>query len=297
MLTREDYADEMVNNGALLTNGTPVDIYKVDGHDVLVKREDLCCPEPGPSFSKLRGVVAHIARRPEPVIGVLDTYHSKAGWAVAYTCRALGKRCYNYWPRYTADPDGVLRSQQEVARGMGAELVALKAGRSAILYHAAKAHLKEHYGSHGAYMMPNALKLPESVIENGAEFDRTYQSGALPEQGTLVISISSGTVAAGVVRALAMHRDLDYDVVFHMGYSRSADAVRDYISEMSGVQWQRSWRIIDQGYNYADAAKNIVAPFPANPFYDLKAWKWLTEPGVLDDLSVRGPVVFWNIGA
>lgn len=295
MLTREDYAREMTTNGALLELNTPVETYDVFGHKVLVKREDLCCPEPGPSFSKLRGVVAHIAKRKEPNIGVLDTYHSKAGWAVAYTCAALGKACYNYWPRYTADPDGVLRSQQAVARGMGAELVALKAGRSAILYHAAKADLKARFGNEGGYMMPNALKLPESVTENAAEFDRTYPH--LPEQGTLVISISSGTVASGVVKGLALHRDLDYDVVFHMGYSRSIDAVREYISQMSGVPWQRGWRIVDEGYNYADAAKDITAPFPANPFYDLKAWKWLSKPGILDELSVRGPVVFWNIGA
>ncbi len=54
---------------------------------------------PGPSFSKIRGVVAHIKNRPESVIGVLDTYHSKAGHAVAYVCNHLGRQCVDFWPR------------------------------------------------------------------------------------------------------------------------------------------------------------------------------------------------------
>jgi hypothetical protein len=286
----------------LLTLNTPVETYSFDGHPILVKREDLSCPEPGPSFSKLRGVVAHIAKRPEPVIGVLDTYHSKAGWAVAYTCRALGKECVNFWPRYTADPDGHLRSQQERARELGASLVALKAGRSAILYHAAKSSLKATHGAHGAYLMPNALKLPESVTENAAEFERTFLNerrpghAALPEDGTLVISVSSGTVASGIVKGLVASR-LEYDVVFHMGYSRSTEALKDYIAQMSGTTWRHNWRLVDEGYSYADAAKDVSVPFPCNPYYDAKAWKWLTRPGILDELAVRGPVVFWNIGA
>jgi hypothetical protein len=279
-------------NSGLLVDETPLETYSLNGHDILVKREDLCAPDPGPSFSKLRGVVMHIARRTEPVIGVLDTYHSKAGWAVAYTCRALGKECYDFWPRYTADPENVLRSQQEMARAMGAKLVALKAGRSAILYHTAKAFLKEKFGN-DAYLMPNALKLPESVTENAAEFERTAPS--LPREGTLVISISSGTVASGVLKGM-VGAGLDYDVVLHAGYGRSIEATQVYISQMSGVRWRSNWRIVDEGYNYADAARaGEPAPFPANPYYDLKAWRWLAQPGILDTLN--SPVIFWNIGA
>ena len=60
----------------MLVNNTPVEQYKIDGRTIHVKREDLCCPYPGPSFSKMRGVVAHIENRPEQVIGGLDTFHS-----------------------------------------------------------------------------------------------------------------------------------------------------------------------------------------------------------------------------
>jgi len=62
----------------VIVSGTPVE--QVDER-IWVKREDLCCPLPGPEFAKIRGVYSHIKNRPEDVIGVLDTYHSKAGWA------------------------------------------------------------------------------------------------------------------------------------------------------------------------------------------------------------------------
>ena len=198
----------------MLFDNTPVEIHNIGGVPIHVKREDLCSPFPGPSFSKMRGVVAHIKSRPEPVIGVLDTLHSKAGWCVSYVCSKLGKKCVNYWPKYKADAfksgNSIFpRIQQQQSALLGATLVDFPAGRSAILYHSAKRHLRENFGADG-YLMPNALKLPESITENAAEAYRTAVdqdpsgtwSGELPERGALVISISSGTVAAGVLKGL-----------------------------------------------------------------------------------------------
>ena len=278
----------------MLINNTPVEVYPVAGRDIYVKREDLCCPFPGPAFSKIRGVAAHIQNRPEEVIGVLDTYHSKAGWAVAYVCQQLGKKAVNYWPRYKDDEGkgDLPRFQQQHAHDpLGARMVAIKAGRSAILYHAAGKHMRENFP--GSYLMPNALKLPESITENAAEAIRTAPE--LPSGGTLLISISSGTVAAGVMKGLREVGLLDrYHVVLHMGYSRSHDAVAEYIAKAAG--FAPGVLLVDEGYGYADAApKDAAAPFPCNPYYDLKAWAWLTRPGTLDGLP-PGPVVFWNIG-
>lgn len=266
----------------MLVNDTPVEPYLIRDTTVLVKREDLCAPLPGPSFSKMRGVYAHISQRPENVIGVLDTAHSKAGWAVAYACHSLGKQCVNYWPKYISFTE--VKEQQRKAKEFGAMLIALKAGRSAILYHAAKKDLMARHPE--AYIMPNALKINESVTENAAEAERTFKH--LPQDGTLVISISSGTVASGILRAVPEA----YDVVLHMGYSRSIEASLLYVEKMSGVR--RPLKFVDEGYGYADATK-VVAPFPCNEFYDAKAWAWLNKPGVVE--SLKQPVVMWNIGA
>lgn len=277
----------------MLVNNTPVEVHSNSGVNILVKREDLCAPYPGPSFSKMRGVVAHIQNRPEGTIGVLDTFHSKAGWCVSYVCQQLGKKAINYWPRYKADlRDGLPRIQQQEAHLRGAHMVSMPAGRSAILYHGAKKHLKG-YGE--AYMMPNALKLPESITENAAEAVRTAPS--LPPSGTLVISISSGTVAAGVLKGFKESGLFDtYDIVLHMGYSRSQEACRMYMEDACGFSLAKAL-FIDEGYGYADQVRALATPvpFPCNPYYDAKAWGWLTGHG--QSLAARGPIVFWNIGA
>ncbi len=277
----------------MIINNTPLETHELKGVPIIVKREDLCCPFPGPSFSKIRGVVAHIKNRSESVIGCLDTLHSKAGWAVAYVCKHLGKKAVNYWPRFKRDGDmDTPRVQQQNARRLGADLVDFPAGRSAILYHKAKKHLQENYPD--SYLMPNALKLPEAITENAAEAIRT--APLLPPSGTLIISISSGTVAAGVLKGFAeaglLHH---YDVILHMGYSRSQDAVRRYIEQAAGVTLGHRVKFIDEGYKYGDAARWVKAPFPCNEFYDLKAWKWLSEPW--NFAVVSRPIVFWNIGS
>lgn len=283
-----------------MLRSTPIETFQLNGHDILVKREDLCCPLPGPSFSKMRGVVAHIASRPEGTIGVLDTLHSKAGWGVAWACRELGKHCVNFWPYYKREvlAGGVtpLREAQRHSEELGSELVRLKAGRSAVLYHEAKKLLMGyHGGSENAYMMPNALKLRESVVENAAEVVRSRS--ALPAKGTVVISISSGTVAAGVIKGLHLLGFLtSYEVVLHMGYSRSVAATLSYVREQSGTDCD-GVAVVDEGYDYADKARpGAPCPFPSNEHYDLKAWRWLQsrEPRLL--AAMKQPIVFWNIG-
>jgi hypothetical protein len=277
----------------MIVNNTPLETYELNGVPIIVKREDLCCPFPGPSFSKIRGVVAHIKNRPESVIGVLDTYHSKAGWAVAYVCQQLGKQAVDYWPRFKADNytgGPAPRFQQQQAAELGATLVDLPAGRSAILYHKAKKHLRENYPD--SYLMPNALKLPESITENAAEAVRTAPH--LPGSGTLVISISSGTVAAGVLKGFEEAGLLrNYNVILHMGYSRSQDAAREYIEKAAGLTLGDRIKFIDEGYGYADAApKECPEPWPINPHYDKKALWWL----IRNVKDVPGPIVFWSIG-
>lgn len=282
-----------------VVKGTPLQTVMVHGIPVLVKREDLCCPHPGPSFSKIRGVYAHLRKRPESVIGVLDTLHSKAGWAVSYVCKALGKRVFNYYPVYKSKPDE-FRLPQRIAREYGASLVPLPAGRSAVLYHSAKRDVMGR--SADAYMMPNALKLYESVTENRDELLRTAKN--LPKTGTMIISMSSGTVAAGVMAGLrdagllgsSLFHHGDWRVVLHMGYSRSDDACRRYISAMAGDLDWRFIHFVDQGYAYADKV-DVEVPFPCNEYYDAKAWKWLLNEQITRQLDAKGPIVFWNIGA
>jgi hypothetical protein len=262
---------------AMCIEDTPVTHYEDFG--LYVKHEELCCPG-GPNFSKTRGVFAHIAKRRENEIGVLDTSHSQGGWAVARACHLLKKKCVLFYPVFK-NQDNPIKDQQQAALDWGARLVPIAAGRSAILYNRVRNKVE--------YMMPNALKLKESVDETAAEVART----SLPlDINAVVISASSGTIAAGVIRGL---EDAALAIIVHLGYSRPEPALRRYLDKMVGFNGAgSSVTIIDEGYCYADAAPDDVAapPFPCDRYYDRKAWRWWLREG-------RGrysKALLWNVG-
>lgn len=268
----------------MLRENTPTQDY-VARYGLFVKREDLSCVKPGPPFSKARGVYVRVKNRPEKVIGVLDTVHSQAGHAVARACQILGKTCINFYPIYKREIDESgeheLRKAQIASKELGAELYGLPAGRSCILYHAAKKVTLERKG----YIMPNALKLEESVIETAKEVDSQ-------KFDVVIIPASSGTIAAGVVKGFHQ-RGLDPKFIIHLGYSRSHSEVERYIRSMAGVPKARL-KIIDEGYSYKDTAEHgATPPWPCNEYYDLKAFRWWMK--VKNDYC-ENDVLFWNIG-
>lgn len=270
-----------------------------------VKREDLCCPT-GPHFSKCRGVFAHIQKRPESIIGVLDTSHSQGGWAVAQACKLLNKHCVLYYPVRKADrelgmdwdPTGkgswgdTLREPQLEAERLGASLIPLEAGRSAILYHRAKKLLWEETELGSSYFMPNALKLSESVTETAAEFCRTK----LPDVPAIIVSASSATIAAGVWLG-ARKMNWPGEIVVHMGYSRPEAAVRSYIAKMVGLPVSCISNLIvsNEYYDYADEARpGPTPPFACNKYYDLKTFRWWVQHPF--GRATRKRALMWNIG-
>lgn len=261
----------------MLRQGTPVQDYTRE-FGLWVKREDLACPKPGPPFSKTRGVYARVKSREEELIGVLDTSHSQAGHAVARACQILGKRCVNYYPEFKHTPGP--KPPQLEARELGAELHGLPAGRSAILFHQARKLCE----AQGGYMMPNALKLSESVTETARETpDEEYK--------TVIIPISSGTIAAGVVKGFT-EAGYNPNFIIHMGYTRSHEEVERYIRSESGSDDARL-TLVDEKYEYKDTAVDGPDPlWPCNPWYDLKAFRWWMD----NRQFYKGPTLFWNIG-
>lgn len=272
----------------MLRSNTKVEDYTKE-YNLYVKREDLSCPPPGPPFSKARGVYAHLLNRPEELIGVLDTRHSQAGHAVARACQILGKKCINYYPEFKYEPGH--REPQVRAKDLGAKLHGLPAGRSCILYHQAKSHCI----GLGGYMMPNALKLTESVSETAKEVSNCLSY----EFKTVIIPASSATIAAGVIQGF--HKAVDYDIIFivHLGYSRSKDEVRKYIGKYSDVN-PNNIRVIDEKYSYKDEARpGPTPPWPCDKYYDLKAFRWVRRKLKTineDNKLLETPILFWNIG-
>lgn len=298
----------------LLVEGTPWERYIIEdgttSWPVWVKREDMCCPaDDGPHFSKIRGVAAHILEiqrtKGEVPIGVLDTYHSKAGRGVAWLCNKLNMDCHVFYPVYKSEriesapwtddyiPNHHIREHQQVAARLGAWIHPLEAGRSCILYHQAQKLLAKITSNRGV-MLPNGLKLSETVAATADEVWE-YTPESLYCKGTWIVSISSGTIGAGVIRGLYYSEDYPNraTIVAHMGYSRSMDGARNYMEIMAGVETEDRLTLVDEGYAYKDKVDNSHIPFSCNEYYDAKAWNWLVEH--VDKLDP--PVVFWNIGA
>lgn len=289
--------------------GTPWEEYAMDDVPLWVKREDLCCPEPGPSFSKIRGVYKHLQQikqqRGVIPIGVMDTVHSKAGWGVAYICQALGLKCFDFFPvmkhelelTQPLDKSDMLygqyftmRPNQQAAHKLGAQLQPMQAGMSAVLYNRAKSQLKQMTDGKG-YMMPNALKLTESIEETAAEVANYTPDHILNcDDATWLISVSSGTIAAGVLRGLELQGAAPF-IILHMGYDRSEDTLLEYVMNASG-SLNPFIQIVNEHYQYKQAVE-AECPFPCNPYYDLKAWKWLLQ----HYKELQPPIIFWNIGA
>jgi pyridoxal-phosphate dependent enzyme len=264
--------------GGMLRENTPIEHYPELG--LWVKREDKACIKPGPQFSKTRGVYSRVKSVPQNIIGVLDTAHSQAGHAVAMACKILGKECINFYPNFKHTPGP--KEPQRRAEELGAELRDLPAGRSAILFHAAKKQTE----ALGGFMMPNALKLEESVLETAREVpSESYDYVLIP--------ISSGTIAAGVIKGFHQRQLVKQPkFLIHMGYTRSKDQVLKYLSEQSGVS-SLNCILIDEEYQYKDVARgDFIPPWPCNQWYDLKAVQWW----LANRSKYQGKCLLWNIG-
>jgi len=274
----------------MLLDGTPVEHHPEFGFKV--KREDLACLQPGPQFSKTRGVFAHIEKKVAEgfkVFGALDTYHSQAGHAVARACQLLGVACVTYYPEYKHEPGH--RPPQAKAVFLGSKLVGLPAGMSAVLYHQAKKKLRDAFGDE-AYMMPNALKLDESVEETAKEV-----AGECLDADLVIIPISSATIAAGVIAGFrAAERSPQF--VLHLGYSRSHEAILAYLAKKLNLTIGQlpTIHLVDEKYNYKDKARGEgEPPFPCSPYYDLKAFRWWMREG-RERFAAFNNVLLWNIG-
>lgn len=270
----------------LVRQNTPWESYCIDGTPIYVKREDLSCPYPGPGFSKIRGIekVIHSLMRnmiPPTAIGVLDTIHSKAGWGVSYICQQLNIPCLVFYPLRKSDDKDNLRIFQRMAQQFGAEVIPMKATKSSVLYYQSrKIFLDKHPNG---FMMPNGLQLYDTIVQT------SFEVSTAPHEllsGTWVVSVSSGTIGCGVAMGLD-RMNFSGSLVFHFGFSRSMAEMNKKVKSYSKVPVV----MVDEGYAYADAVQ-YSSPFPCNPWYDRKAWKWVCE----NIHQLKGPIVFWNIG-
>jgi hypothetical protein len=239
----------------------------------------------------MRGLELYLERHPEGyALGVQDAgFHSRSGWGAAYLCSRLDVPCFVVYPVFVDEgtlENHTLREYQQNALDLGAHLLPVKAGRATVTYHQGKRRMMEITDGR-AVMLPPGLKLPESAVGTGNE--ARHHTPPELRKGTWIISISSGTVGSGVIQGMAEHQS-EIDFVCHFGSTKNRAKTRAYMVQNAGYV-PDSLKLVEEGYDYSDAVEEPV-PFPASPWYEAKAWRWLRE----NIQGLRQPIIFWNIG-
>jgi threonine dehydratase len=282
----------------LVLSNTPVDRYSYGGTTYYVKREDLACAAPGPPFAKIRGLFPHLLSlqaRGVKEVGYVDTAISMAGWGISYLCRHLGMTAVVYYPKYK---DGYRHNQKEyVARWQefGAIIVPLThPTKLQINMHVAKRTFTEDYPK--GVWLENGLRLSETVAAVEEEYVLTTKS---IHPKSIVCSVGSGVMLAGIIRGvLASTKSISgmYGVLvnkYSVPHKKRKDIfvfARVYDDLFTPLGFQL--HLVNPGYAYEDVVVPN-APFPCNPYYDMKAYAWM-----LDNINkLPQPILFWNIGA
>jgi hypothetical protein len=260
---------------------TPIETYRLNGIDVLVKREDECVDDPlAPRLAKLRGIYALLANDDGRRVGVYSTRTSHTGWAVCYVAKMLGKEALWYYPlRHEDAPD----IQHQRGQELGARLVPLQAAMTRILYPQAQ----RWAAAQGFPLLPLDLGRKEVALAHAA-IART-----LPPVGSIVVATGSGMIALGLL--LGAPETPIFGVSPGMDPSRQRTRIESVgVTSCDLLEWEGAERLKiakdPRGYYEPEARR---PPFPSSPYYDAKAWFWL-EANVV---TLPQPVLFYNVGA
>lgn len=288
----------------MIVSQTPLKPYRISNRRILVKREDLCTQPPAPPFSKMRGVVQHLAKLKSEgtlVVGYAESAISMAGWGLAWACQMLGLHAVIFDPRYSQRHDylSVLEMHREKWHEFGAEVIPVPAGRTAVLYYSGRKWLKERYPQLSV-MLPIGMSFPETVEATKEQYLKTFANRE-DNVSAVVMCVGSGTIASGVVSAMAERHPKAclYGILTRSGCVpeklRKMEKMAGFEFAGRGMVRTAGARVqlVDCDYGYTQK-ENIRVPFPCNPYYDAKAWAWLTQN--VSSLP-PGDIVFWNIGA
>jgi 1-aminocyclopropane-1-carboxylate deaminase/D-cysteine desulfhydrase-like pyridoxal-dependent ACC family enzyme len=261
----------------MLNEKTPIECYNVEGKQIYVKREDLFGTYPAPLLAKLRGariVLQRLKAEGITKIAVFDTRISKAGQGIAYLCKEMDLKCLAGFPKLK-DKD-IAESHKIAKEVLGAELMSLVAGRTAICY----ARLKKEAQSLGYYVLPLGLTFSET--SHAVELISRAETKPF---NSIVLSAGTGVISSGV----AAGTDCTvYAVSCGMNNKRQWKRIQTLRPDKLFC----NLILVQPEYDYYDALDTTQCPFPTSPYYDMKAWTWLLKN--YDRLAK--PVLFWNIG-
>lgn len=267
----------------MLLKHTPIEIYSVNGRNVYVKREDLF--DPISRNAKMRGIVEFLSWYRTKKIGVYDTRVSRAGLGVAGIASEYypGIVPYVYFAKRK---DEEIRPEHKKAEEFGAKLMPVPATRTNICYYRARADME----SKGGYMMPLGLAIMDSVRAVARE------ASTVPKKyltGSLIICVGSGTILAGVLAGIKKYPQQIVGVSCGM-HTNKLKRIAGMVTALAPNRMPgalANLTIIESDKDYYER-EEIPCPWPADPNYDRKAFKYMYDYiGLLP-----GPILFWNIG-
>lgn len=262
---------------------TPIEEYNINGKDIFVKREDLFLQEfqpKVPALAKLRGAGVVLRKMKEDGIervAVFDTRISKSGQGIAFLCKELGMHCLVGFPKLKYQT--FLNEPQAIAKELGADVLAVQAGRTAPCY----SIFKKEALSRGYCVLPLGITFKETA-EEVAKVSASCTKG----YNSIIVSTGTGTIACGIALGTEVN-------VF--GISCGMNIVKQQYRILTicnglGKMYPKNLRLIQTGYDYYQGINTERCPFPTSPYYDMKAWNWLLTH--INDF--KEPILFWNIG-
>jgi len=291
----------------MLQRNTKIEQYQYKGINYFVKREDLACLPPGPPFAKVRGLYPYLKKlkqRGINIIGYMDTAISMAGWGISYFAKQLNMKAVLFYPQYK---DGYRHNQKYYIHKwekFGAVVIPLtKPNRQQININRARKIFEVNYTD--GIWLPNGLRFQETLYEVEKEFCYSIEQIILPS--SIVINVGSGVMLAGILRGLhtlqlkmekiigiLAHNELNTEIkkrtILKMaGFNQNVFPLF-FSNNLSDIT--NTFEIVSGNYEYHEKAI-ANAPFPCNPYYDLKAFEYLKK----NIEYLPKPILFWNIGA
>lgn len=269
----------------------PIEKYKVRDREVYVVRDDLTSKFPAPNNSKVRGLFLKLKKLRErgvKAVASQDTSISRIGWGVSWLANKFDMIHYNFYPAKKK-----LNFYQKMSKYWGGILIPLRGTYANAFRAVAIKYMIRH--NIDAYFLPIGLSMPEAVEAN-AELVNMLPSDLF--EGSLIISVSSGTICAGILYGIMLNGyKTEVYGVLASDFKKRDEKIRKLIwitaSKLGkSVKLKNGiLKIVDLGYKYKQK-ESLAPPFPCDLFLDRKAWKFLVDS--VDKL--KEPIVFWNVG-
>ena len=285
----------------MICQNTPIERYEIDGGEIFVKREDLACLPPGPPFAKVRGLYSRLLKlksKGVEVVGYTETSISMAGWGISWMAHELGIKAVIFNPVYAKENDtsSVLEYHRSKWKEFDAETIDIDAGMAKVNYYVGKKILLEKFGPK-AVMLPLGIPFPETVHAVSDEFILS----SCGKFKSIVVCVGSGTMAAGILSGIIETKS---DAKLYGVLCRESNQPgfkRSLLFDKAGIVFNNSFRnfhLVDLGYEYTNKVE-MDCPFPCNPYYDAKAYKFLLDcrKEGYNKNRFKEPILFWNIGA